>query len=248
MHAGLYAFPCCTGGWGIPNSFLYWHWAMVPIYFFMFSTMFLLTTPLSPTFPWMTLVHKLLIWFNIWESLGLGVIHGPLHGKMTPPFQDWWYRMTPGAMKYNAPFMKKLGFNLSTKRSYLDVFIECFLTYAFGFYALLQPEVTPAVMFPVMLCSLYEFFFDYGQHLHDYGTQNLHCFVCCCFCRDHARINCVGRPARGHPALPELLLLLIRRLQARPDFPVHVHEQHDDSQVHVRRQVGRSAFSFLLRP
>lgn len=98
---------------------------------------------------------------------------------MSPPFQDWWYRLTPGTMKWNAPFMRWLG--LGMKRNYLDVLVEGFLTYIFGFYALFQPEVTTTVMYPVMLCAMYEFIFDYGQHLHDYGTQNLHVFICCCF-------------------------------------------------------------------
>ena len=160
------------GGLGLPNSFLYWHWAMVGIYCGLFSLMFWLTTPFTAEFPWLTLVHKLVIFFNLWESasraprsrlprphqapllsglctspakpspsmalaafpphrraparrsaravaeprsflapllplagFGLGVLHGPLHGKMTPPFTDWWYRLTPGTMKYNAPFM-----------------------------------------------------------------------------------------------------------------------------------------------
>ena len=87
--------------------------------------------------------------------------------------------MTPGTMKYNAPFLAWL--NLPATRNYLDVLVEGILTYLFGVYALLQPEVTPSVMYPITLCALYEFLFDYGQHLHDYGTQNLHVFVCCCF-------------------------------------------------------------------
>jgi len=175
------------GGLGIPNSFLYWHWAMVPVYGFLFLAAFFLTTPLNQgdeilgpaAFPWLTFVKKLFIFFNMWESLGLGVIHGPLHAKMSPPFQDWWYRLTPGTMKWNAPFMKP--FNLPMKRNIVDIAVEGFLTYAAAAYALSQPQVTPTVMLPVMLCSLYEFIFDYGQHLHDYGTQNLHVFVCCCF-------------------------------------------------------------------
>merc|ERR1712166_154790 len=161
-----------------------WHWGMVGVYFSIFTPLFYYTTPgadLFPAeaFPWMTLVKKLVIFFGMWESLGLGVIHGPLHAKMSPPFQDWWYRLTPGTMKWNAPFMRWL--DLDMKRNYLDVLVEGFLTYIFGFYALLQPEVTTTVMYPVMLCAMYEFFFDYGQHLHDYGTQNLHVFICCCF-------------------------------------------------------------------
>jgi hypothetical protein len=67
------------------------------------------------------------------------------------------------------------------KRNYADVIVEGVLTYVFAIYALCSSEVTPMIMLPVMLCSLYEFIFDYGQHMHSYGTQNLHIFVCCCF-------------------------------------------------------------------
>jgi hypothetical protein len=175
------------GGLGIPNSFLYWHWGMVLVYVVLYLAVFFATTPLdqgdailgAASFPWLTFVHKLAIFFNVWECLGLGVIHGPLHAKMSPPFQDWWYRLTPGTMKWNAPFMKR--FNMPMKRNYVDVLVEGVLTYVFAIYALCSPEVTPSIMLPVMLCSLYEFIFDYGQHMHSYGTQNLHLFVCCCF-------------------------------------------------------------------
>eukprot|EP00929_Paragymnodinium_shiwhaense_P055302 TRINITY_DN27717_c0_g1_i1.p1 TRINITY_DN27717_c0_g1~~TRINITY_DN27717_c0_g1_i1.p1 ORF type:complete len:583 (-),score=94.31 TRINITY_DN27717_c0_g1_i1:71-1819(-) len=130
-------------------------------------------------FPWLTLVHKSLIFFSVWESLGLGVLHGPLHGKMAPPFQDWWYRLTPGTLKYNAPFMRWAG--LSGRRGVLDVLVEGVLYYIFALRALSAPHVSPELMFPLMSCCLYEFVFDFGQHLSTYGTQNLHLFMCCCF-------------------------------------------------------------------
>jgi hypothetical protein len=166
-----------NGGLGLPNSFLYWHWGMVSIYLAVFLTIFFLTTPLGEVFPWLTFVHKLVIFFNLWECLGLGVLHGPLHGKMGPPFTDWWYRFTPGTMKYNAPFMPFLP----NKRNYLDVFVEGPLTYVLTFRCLTAAAVTPDLVFPLAMCSMYEFFFDYGQHLSDYGTQNLHFFVCMSF-------------------------------------------------------------------
>lgn len=182
MHAS-------DGGLGIANSIFYYHWGMVGVFTIFFTSIFFATTPIDKgdalcpdgTFPWLTFAHKLVIMFNMWEALGLGVIHGPLHGKFAPPFQDWWYRMTPGTMKYNGPFLKWFGIHLSQKRNYIDVVVEGFLTYIFAIRALLQPEVTPSIMLPVMLCSLYEFIFDFGQHMHNYGTQNLHIFICCCF-------------------------------------------------------------------
>lgn len=48
--------------------------------------------------------------------LGLGVISGPMHAKVNPPFQDWWYRFTVGSMKYNAPFMPCLPMRRTVKQ------------------------------------------------------------------------------------------------------------------------------------
>lgn len=150
---------------------------MVCVFLGLFAAVFFATTPTSEEFPWLDLVKKLMIWFNMWESLGLGVISGPLHGKWSPPFTDWWYRFTPGTLKYNAPFM----WFLPNTRNYLDVLVEVPLTYIFTWRCLLAPEVTPELVMPLTACAIYEFFFDHGQHLHTYGTQNLHCFVCMCF-------------------------------------------------------------------
>jgi len=166
-----------NGGLGIPYSFLMWHWGMVCVFLGLYSTVFYLTTPIGDEFPWLTFVQKLIVWFYMWESVGLGNINGPLSGKMSPPWTDWWYRLTPGTLKYNAPFMSCLPY----KRNYLDVFVEGILTYVFVWRVLLAHEVTPHLMWPLTACAIYEFFFDHGQHLHTYGTQNLHCFVAMCF-------------------------------------------------------------------
>lgn len=29
-----------------------------------------------------------MVFWNLWEALGLGVISGPMHAKVNPPFQD----------------------------------------------------------------------------------------------------------------------------------------------------------------
>ena len=195
MDVGVERIHATDGGLGIPNSYLFWHYSMMVLFALLFSILFHLTTPITheeredhngtgtttttmmtpASFPYLTLVHKLVIFFNMWESLGLGVLHGPLHQKVAPPFQDWWYRLTPGTMKYNAPFLKDIlnlfGIKMSMKRSYLDVLVEGFLTYIVSINALIQPRITPSVVFPVMLCSLYELVFDCGQHMHSYGTQ-----------------------------------------------------------------------------
>ena len=163
------------GGLGAPDSFFYWHWAMVP---FFFLTFLLFASTTDSANPWGDLLKKLAIYLNIYESFGLGASHGPLHGKMSPPFQDWWYRLTPGTLKYNAPFMPSW---LPIQRTYLDIVVEGLLTYIFSFRALMAPTVTTSMMIPIALCGIYEFFFDYGQHIHTYATQNLHVFVCCCF-------------------------------------------------------------------
>ena len=193
MDVGVKRIHAPDGGLGIPYSYLVWHYSMMVLFALLFSILFHLTTPMThderedhngtstntmttpASFPYLTLVHKLVIFFNMWESLGLGVIHGPLHQKVAPPFQDWWYRLTPGTMKYNAPFLKDFlnlfGIKMSMKRNYLDVVVEGFLTYIVSINALIKPRITPSVVFPVMLCSLYELFFDCGQHMHSYGTQ-----------------------------------------------------------------------------
>lgn len=174
-----------NGGLGIPYSFLLWHWGMVFVFTSSFLAVFWLTTPISgPEFPWLTFVQKLMVWFNTWEVLGMGVEHGPLHSKMAPPFVDWWYRWTPGTLKYNAPFMPCL----SSTRNLLDVLVEGPLTYFFTLRCLCAAEVTPDLMMPLALCGIYEFFFDYGQHIHTYGTQNLHCFVAMCFTVDQGQV------------------------------------------------------------
>mmetsp|Transcript_113259 Transcript_113259/g.283675 ORF Transcript_113259/g.283675 Transcript_113259/m.283675 type:complete len:592 (-) Transcript_113259:83-1858(-) len=167
-----------NGGLGIPYSFLMWHWGMVLAFLLSFSAMFSLTTPIdSEEFPWLTLVQKLVIYWHLWESLGLGVIHGPLHAKMAPPFTDWWYRWTPGTLKYNAPFMPCL----SSTRNVVDVLVEGVLSYLFAARCLCAAEVTPDLVRPLYACQFYEFVFDYGQHMHCYGTQNLHMLISMCF-------------------------------------------------------------------
>jgi hypothetical protein len=192
---GVKRIHAAAGGLGLPNSFLIWHWGMVIVFLVLFCLTFVASTPIpglavpwlsdaDGEFPWLTVVQKLIILFNMWESLGLGVLHGPLHAKMNPPFTDWWYRMTPGTLKHNAPFMPCL----SNTRNWLDVIVEAPLTWGFTIRCLAAPEVTPGLMLPLTLCGIYEFIFDYGQHLHTYGTQNLHCFVAMCFSVEKGQI------------------------------------------------------------
>ncbi|CAK9019486.1 Pyruvate dehydrogenase [NADP(+)] [Durusdinium trenchii] len=165
-------------GLGINYAVMAWHWSMVLVFLICYFATVVLTTPMNgASVPWLTLFQKLLVFWNMWEALGLGVISGPMHAKVNPPFQDWWYRFTVGSMKYNAPFMPCLPM----KRNYLDVFVEGFLVYVLTIRVLLSPEVTPALMQPLTACLIYEFLFDYGQHMHTYGTQTMYCFFCMCF-------------------------------------------------------------------
>ena len=126
LDEGVRRIHDAKGGLGVPNSWLAWHWGMVPLYGVLFTLTFLLTTPAvfepDTPFPYLTLVQKLFVFFNAWEALGLGVEHGPLHGKFNPPFQDWWYRLTPGTIKYAGPF-GHWSF-LSMQRNYLDCLVE----------------------------------------------------------------------------------------------------------------------------
>jgi hypothetical protein len=188
-------------GLGLPWSFYFWHWGMIGVFAGCFSLLFAWTTPLDgaaeaegllvdflglpPKFPWLTLAQKLMIFWYVWEALGFGVLHGPMHGKMAPPFTDWWYRMTPGTMKYRAPFMPSCFGNT---RSIFDVLVEGVLTYIISFYIILQPQVTCKMMMPLFACSLYEFLFDYGQHLSTYGTQLMYVFACMCVPEDQGQL------------------------------------------------------------
>lgn len=243
------------GGLGLPNSFLYWHWSLVVVYMTLFAAILVATTPLAAPFPWLTLVHKLVIWFSVWESLGFGVLHGPLHAKMSPPFTDWWYRFTPGTMKYNAPFMMGL---LPNTRNHLDVYVAI-LTYVFSARCLIAPAVTPALVVPLFLCGIYEFIFDYGQHLHTYGTQNLHFFACMCFPVGEGQLVGIQLflswfyfssgyvPKAGTVPQPHLLpcwnnawhrVCLGQVLQAWTHLPAHVYRQLARRQVHGRCALG----------
>merc|ERR1719356_1929232 len=159
---GVKRIHAAEGGLGLPNSFLLWHWGMVVVFLVLFCLIFVASTPIPDadlfnidmcrsssscsTF-WLTVVQKLIILFNMWESLGLGVLHGPLHAKFAPPFTDWWYRMTPGTLKHNAPFMPCL----SNKRNWIDVIVEAPLTWGFTIRCLVAPEVTPELMIPLTL-------------------------------------------------------------------------------------------------
>merc|ERR1719183_2445741 len=132
-------------GLQLPWAIVLWHWGMVVAAGVIYTLIFYATTPLHSgddvdgllitdsrfglpaDFPYQTFAQKLMIFWYIWEALGLGVIHGPMHAKMKPPFQDWWYRFTPGTLKYPAPFLPKLDF--FERRNVLDVLVENVITY-----------------------------------------------------------------------------------------------------------------------
>jgi hypothetical protein len=184
-------------GLQLPWAIMLWHWGMVVMAGALYTGIFFATTPLDSDdgveangllidklglpaeFPWQTFAQKLMIFWYIWEALGLGVIHGPMHAKMKPPFQDWWYRFTPGTLKYPAPFLPKCIF--FEKRNILDVLVENFITYGLVVHLLMKPRLAHHDIWPLFACSVYEFFFDYGQHLHTYGTQTMHVLACMCF-------------------------------------------------------------------
>mmetsp|Transcript_7470 Transcript_7470/g.13440 ORF Transcript_7470/g.13440 Transcript_7470/m.13440 type:complete len:664 (+) Transcript_7470:75-2066(+) len=189
-------------GLQLPWAIILWHWGMVIVAGIVFTGIFFATTPLTQTveatgllvekfglpaaFPWQTFAQKLMIFWYLWEALGLGVIHGPMHAKFKPPFQDWWYRFTPGTLKYPAPFLPKISF--FEKRNFLDVLVETVITYGLIFYLLTKPSISHTDIWPLFACSVYEFLFDYGQHLHTYATQTMHVFACMCFPLDQGQV------------------------------------------------------------
>lgn len=226
-----------NGGLGIPNSFLYWHWAMVGVFLSLFSVIFWLTTPLDDeSFPYMTLVHKSVIFFNVWESLGLGVIHGPLHQKMAPPFQDWWYRLTPGTIKYNPTWIRS---EHTMTRNWFDVLVEGILTYVFSVYALMGPTVTPARILPLTICTLYEFLFDYGQHM-----------VCCKGHTDWFISHAFSRIKPAYLWNPKPTLLCVHVFRKGPTFgdsvvPIlllHGRATHHTSLIDTSCYLTRTSF------
>merc|ERR1740121_454035 len=95
---------------------------------------------LPANLPWQTFAQKLMIFWYMWEALGFGVIHGPMHAKFKPPFQDWWYRWTPGTLKYKAPFLPNI--NLFNRRNLLDVLVENVITYGLIIYLLSKPSIS----------------------------------------------------------------------------------------------------------
>jgi len=188
-------------GLALPWSFYFWHWGMVLAFGVIYFIIFILTTPLDttasegflvsalglpPTFPYFTFAQKLMVFWYAWEALGLGVLHGPMHGKMKPPFTDWWYRLTPGTIKWRGPFMPDTPF--FNTRNIFDVLVEGILTHVCVIYIIIQREVLPSMMLPIFACALYEFIFDYGQHMSTYGTQILHVFACMCFTVDQGQV------------------------------------------------------------
>ena len=63
-------------GLGINYAVMAWHWAMVLVFMVIYFGIAALTTPMHEGIPWLTLVQKLLVFWNMWEALGLGVLSG----------------------------------------------------------------------------------------------------------------------------------------------------------------------------
>lgn len=70
----------------------------------------------------------------------------------------------------------------------MDVLVENVITYGLVIYLLTKPSISHTDMYPLFACALYEFFFDYGQHMHTYATQTLHVFACMCVPAEQGQI------------------------------------------------------------
>lgn len=172
-------------GLGLPNAALLWHYSMVLVYGLAFAVIAALTTPVdvkAGQLPYGDLFKKLVLFHWLWEALGLGVDHGPLAGKLAPPFLDWWYRATPGVLKY--PFFSWLP----ARRTWLDVAVLNVGFYVAVMRAMLSASIGPSEVLPVVMCGAYEFFFDHGMHICSYATQHLHMVVCMCFPQEQGQI------------------------------------------------------------
>jgi len=54
-------------------------------------------------------------------------------------------------------------------------------------HLLMKPSVAANDIWSLVVCSVYGFFFDHGQHLHTYGTLTMHVFACMCFTVDQGQ-------------------------------------------------------------
>jgi hypothetical protein len=92
--------------------------------------------------------QKAVLWSLAYEGLGFGCSTGPMTGRFIPPIGGMLHFLRPGTTKLSVfPHLPVLG---GTRRTRLDVALYV-LTYALLFRALVAPEITAAMLFPVVL-------------------------------------------------------------------------------------------------
>jgi len=92
--------------------------------------------------------QKAVVWCMFYELAGFGCSSGPMNGKFKPPIGGFLYFMRPGTTKLSlVPDWPILG---GITRSWFDVAAYAAIM-AFLFRALIAPEVTPALLAPVLV-------------------------------------------------------------------------------------------------
>lgn len=112
--------------------------------------------------------QKAFIWSLTYEVLGFGCMSGPLGGKLWPPFTACLYYLRPGTTKL--PLFENAPIIGGTRRTPLDVLL--YAAYVGSLFILLvQPDVTPTFLLPVVillpLCALGDrtiFLSSRGEH------------------------------------------------------------------------------------
>jgi hypothetical protein len=91
--------------------------------------------------------QKAVLWSLTYEGLGLGCSTGPMTGRFLPPIGGVLHFVRPGTTKLPVfPGLPVIG---GTRRTRLDVLLYV-ATYALLLRALLAPEITPAMLLPIV--------------------------------------------------------------------------------------------------
>ena len=92
--------------------------------------------------------QKAVLWSLTYEGLGFGCSTGPMTGRFIPPIGGFLHFLYPGTTKL--PLVPGLPLVGGTRRTWLDVgaYAVCF---GLLFRALVAPEITPAMLWPIVV-------------------------------------------------------------------------------------------------
>jgi hypothetical protein len=92
--------------------------------------------------------QKLILWSIVYEGLGFGCSFGPMTGRFWPPMGGFLHFLRPGTTKL--PFARGWPLIGGTRRTWLDVAMYAALMVQ-AFRALIAPEITVELLFPILL-------------------------------------------------------------------------------------------------